>query len=68
MTRLICTIIIRILCVLFEYLPFFALVTHGGNDVGVYDDCSCHSPVPAVVVLLLTVERGGDGRALFCIP
>ena len=59
--RLICTSIIEILCVLFEHLPFFVLV-------GVYDDRSCHSPVLAVAVLLLTVERGGDGRALFCIP
>ena len=66
--RLICTSIIEILCVLFEHLPFFVLVTHGGNDVDVYDDRSCHSPVLAVAVLLLTAERGGDGRALFCIP
>ena len=68
MTRFICTIVIKILCVLFEHLPFFVLVTHGGNDVDVYDDCSCHSPVLAVAVLLLTAERGGDERALFCIP
>ena len=28
---------------------FFELVTHGGLDVDVYDDRSCHSPVLAVV-------------------
>ena len=55
-TRFICTTVIKILCVLFEHLPFFELETHGGNDVDVYDDRSCHSPVLAVVVLLLTLS------------
>ena len=67
-TRFICTIFIKIFCVLFEHLPFFVLVTQRGNDVGVYDDPIGHSPVFAVAVLLLTAERGGNGRALFCIP
>ena len=41
---------------------FFELVTHGVNDVDVYDVTHLS------LLLLLTAKRGGDGHPLLCIP